>query len=86
MHASTMSKTTLRAGILLGAIAVLLIALGPLILGNFGTTAVVEGAPVAMAVTTTYQLVTATFLPFSAAFISAALVMRHVDSLASSKT
>ncbi|TJY69015.1 hypothetical protein E4J89_12495 [Arthrobacter sp. CAU 1506] len=81
-----MSKTTMRAGILLGVIAVLMIAFGPLILGNFGTTTVIEDAPVAMAVSTTYQLVTATFLPFSAAFISAALVMRHSDTLASSKT
>ena len=81
MHASRMLKTTMRVGVLLGVIAVLLIAFSPLILGNFGTTTVVADAPVAMAVSTVYLLVTATFLPFSAALFSASLVMRHAEAL-----
>jgi Na+-driven multidrug efflux pump len=81
MGASRILKTTMRVGVMLGVIAVLLIALSPLILGNFGTTTVVADAPVAMAVSTVYLLVTATFLPFSAALISASLVMRHAESL-----
>jgi hypothetical protein len=84
MQVSKMSKTTMWVGVVLGTIAVLLIAFSPLVLGNFGTTTVMEGAPVAMAVSTVYLLVTATFLPFSAALISASLVMRHAESLSRS--
>ena len=85
MESSTMPKITMRVGIALGAIAVLLIAMGPQILGNFGTTTVVHGAPVAMTLTTTYLLLTLTSLPFSAALIAASLVMRHAESLAPRK-
>lgn len=75
----------MQAGVILGATAVLLIAFGPQIMGNFGTPTVIEGAPVAMAVSTTYLLVTATFVPFSAALVAASLIMRHAESLSHSK-
>ena len=84
MEASRLSKTTMRTGRTLGATAVLLIAFGPQIMGNFGTPAVIEVAPVAMAVSTTYLLVTDTFLPFSAALVAASLIMRHAESLSHS--
>jgi hypothetical protein len=85
VEASRLSKSTMRVGMVLGVIAVLLLAFSPQIMGNFGTTRVIEGAPVAMAVSTTYLLVTATFLPFSAALVAASLIMRHAESLSHSK-
>jgi hypothetical protein len=55
--------------------------LPPQSFGVWLTPTVVADAPVAMAVSTVYLLVTATFLPFSAALISASLVMRPAEAL-----
>lgn len=85
VEASNLSETTMWTGLILGATAVLLIAFSPQIMGSFGTTRVIEDAPVAMAVSTIYLLVTVTFLPFSAALVAASLIMRHAESLSHSK-
>lgn len=81
MEAARMSKTTMRVGIALGVIAVLMIAFGPLILGNFGTTLVVGSSPLSLAVSVIYFLVIVSSLLFSAALVAASLVMRHAESL-----
>ena len=82
MEASKLSTMTLRAGIGLGVIAVLLVVLAPLIIDNFGTT-FVEDAPVAMVVTAIYLLITASCVLFSAVLVAASLIMRHAESLKS---
>lgn len=80
MRASEISRMTMRVGIVLGSIGILLIALGPLIIGNFGTTVFMQDAPAAMTVMTVYLIATASYLPFSAALVGASLIMRHSDA------
>ncbi|MCG2622998.1 hypothetical protein LVY72_13935 [Arthrobacter sp. I2-34] len=74
---------TMRAGAGLGAAAVLLVLLNPLIIGTFGTTTFVEHAPVAMVVTAVYLLATAACVIFSAVLVAASLIMRHAELLKS---
>jgi hypothetical protein len=78
-----MWEVTLRWGILLGVVGILLTVMGPLIIGNFGTAFPVEGAPVAMGVSILYAVAIVTFMPFSAALVAAALIMRNAEALAS---
>jgi hypothetical protein len=83
VEASKLSTMTMRAGVGLGAAAVLLILLTRLIIGNFGTTTFVEDAPVAMVVTALYLLATAACVIFSAVLVAASLIMRHAELLKS---
>ena len=76
--------TTMRFGVVLGIVGAALTILGPFIIRNFGmgdpwaSTAQLWGiAPVGMAVTTVYSLLVQLCVPFSAALVGAALVMRH---------
>lgn len=85
MEAATMSRKTMWAGIVLGVIAVLMIAFSRLIIGNFGTTIVVGSSSLAVAVSMIYLLVIVSSLLFSAALVAASLVMRHAESLSYSK-
>ncbi|WP_299169845.1 hypothetical protein [uncultured Arthrobacter sp.] len=71
----------MRTGIILGVIAVLLVVF-PVLNRNFGTHVIVEGAPIAMVFTTLYAFTAAACLLFSAALVSASLIMRHAESLA----
>jgi len=83
MEASRLSTMTMRAGVGLGVIAVLLILLNRLIIGNFGTARFVEDAPMAMVVTAIYLLATAASVIFSAVLVAASLIMRHAELLKS---
>ena len=83
MEASRLSTMTMRAGVGLGVIAVLLILLNRVIIGNFGTTRFVEDAPMAMVVTAIYLLATAACVIFSAVLVAASLIMRHAELLKS---
>ncbi len=80
-----MWEVTLRWGILLGVAGVVLVGPGPLIIGSFGTTFPVEGAPVAMTVSIVYSVAIASLLPFSAALVAASLIMRNAEALASNQ-
>lgn len=75
----SLPRTTLRAGIIVGAIGAIAIILSPQV-----TQVLQLGPAYSAAVATvlgfTYQLVTLFFLPFSAALVAASLVMRHLDS------
>ncbi len=71
--------TTLRAGIIVGAVGAFSVILAPqimqsLILGPSYSQAV------GMVLQTAFQLVTLFFLPFSAALIAASLVMRYITA------
>ncbi len=80
MNATLLPKTCLRTGLILGLIAVLLVIF-PVLNRNFGTEVVVEGAPIAMIFTSVYVFIAAACLLFSAALVSAFLIMRHAESL-----
>lgn len=71
----------MRTGSGLAVIAVLLVAVGPFIIANFGTVTLQGAAPVAILVTTFYMLTPAVCIIFSAALIAASLIMRHAESL-----
>lgn len=67
-------------GVVLGLAAVLLIALGPHLVGD--VLANRDGGSVPTAALTLYSVAGTVLPPFSAAFVGAALVMRHAESLA----
>ena len=83
MSERSLAVTTMRFGVVLGVLGVALIVLGPWVIGNFGVgdswiSAELLGiAPVGVAVTTVYSVLTQFCVPFSAALVGAALVMRH---------
>jgi len=74
-----MPKRTLRAGIIVGILGVLAITLTARVVERAGFT--LNNAPMLGEILSVlWQLVTVGFLPFSAALISASLVMRHIDA------
>lgn len=70
---------TLRAGIIVGVIGAFAIILSPQVLQVLQLGPAYSAA-LAAVLAVAYQLVTLFFLPFSAALVSASLVMRHLDS------
>ncbi len=85
MAGAKMWEVTLRWGILLGVVGIVLTIMGPLIIGNFGTTVPVGEAPVAMGVSILYTVAIVTFMPFSAALTAAGLIMRNAEALAADR-
>lgn len=83
MDAVRLRGRTLRWGILLGVLAIVLVAAGPIIITNLGSTGQVEDASAAMAVTVGYSVLTLVVPLLSAVLIGAALVMRHAEALVS---
>lgn len=81
MEASSMSRKTMQVGVALGVIAVLLVAFTRPIIGNFGTTSLVDGTLLGAAVTILHGSLITASLVFSAALVAASLVMRHTESL-----
>jgi hypothetical protein len=77
---SGLPRTTLRAGIIVGAIGAFSVILAPQIMQalQFGPA---YSQALGMVLHATFQLVTLFFLPFSAALVAASLVMRHLDSV-----
>ena len=76
---SSLSRTTLRAGIIVGAIGAVAIILAPQVLQVLQLGPAYSAA-LAGILGVAFQLVTLFFLPFSAALVAASLVMRHLDS------
>ncbi|MHA7281578.1 hypothetical protein [Arthrobacter sp. TMS2-4] len=76
-------EIALRWGIVLGALAVALLLLGPVIIANLGTMTVQGASTGSTLVTLLVSTVPSMLLPFSAALVGAALVMRHAEALAS---
>ena len=73
----------MRAGVGLAVIAVLLVVMSPVVIGNFGTSTFVGNAPVAIFVTTIYLFAPVVCVLFSAVLVAASLVMRHAEALKS---
>lgn len=71
----------MRVGVALGVLAVLLVACTRLIIGNFGTTTLLDGTLLSLAVTLLHAGMITASLAFSAALVAASLVMRHTESL-----
>ncbi|WP_434993573.1 hypothetical protein [Arthrobacter sp. Ld5] len=76
-------EVALRWGIVLGAAAVAILLLSPLIIANVGTMTVEGESAGSTLVTVLVSIVPSVLLPFSAALVGAALVMRHAEALAS---
>jgi Mg/Co/Ni transporter MgtE len=74
---SRLPATTLRTGIIVGAVGAFSIILAPQIMQSlqFGPA---YSQALGMVLHIAFQLVTLFFLPFSAALIAASLVMRHL--------
>ena len=74
-----MPKRTLLAGIIVGIVGVLAITFTARIVERAGFT--LNNTPVLGEILSVlWQIVTVGFLPFSAALVSASLVMRNIDS------
>lgn len=75
-----MYRRTLRAGIIVGVAGILIMLFTNMFMQNIGTLTY-NGANVFFyALTQIYLLVPVACMPFSAALVSAALVMRHLDA------
>ncbi|MEV7998709.1 hypothetical protein QMY03_20450 [Arthrobacter sp. KFRI-F3372] len=74
---SALPKTTLRAGIIIGAAGAIAVILAPQILQSLQLGPSYSQAVGAL-LSVVFQLVTLFFLPFSAALIAGSLVMRYV--------
>lgn len=74
-----LSRKTLRAGIIVGAVGAFAVILAPQIMQLlvFGPN---YSQALGAILQVLFQLVTLFFLPFSAALIAASLVMRHLDT------
>ncbi|MGX1163331.1 hypothetical protein FBY31_2620 [Arthrobacter sp. SLBN-100] len=79
-NAAGLPRTTLRAGIIAGAIGAFAVILAPQILQALQLGPEYSQA-VGLALSLVFQLVTLFFLPFSAALIAASLVMRHLEAV-----
>lgn len=75
---STLSQRALRTGIILGVLGVLAIGFTAFVVDRAGFN-LINTPELANILTAFWQIVTTGFLPFSAALISASLVMRHID-------
>lgn len=78
-QASRLYKRTLTAGALLGALGLLTILFADLYLNNSGVDAFNGQNGIFVFLTRLYSLAMTAFLPFSAALVSAALVMKYWD-------
>ncbi len=76
---SALSRNTLRAGIIIGVIGAVSVILAPQILQSLQFGPSISQA-LGMVIHIAFQLVTLFLLPFSAALVSASLVMRHLDA------
>ncbi len=77
---SSTSRRTLRAGIIVGGVGISVMLLSNLFLQNFGATTFNGENAFFITLTQIYLLAPLACLPFSAALVSAALVMRHIDA------
>lgn len=77
---SSMYRRTLRAGIIVGVVGLLAMLFTNLFMQNFGATTFNGENAFFVVLTQIYLLAPLACLPFSAALISAALVMRHIDA------
>jgi hypothetical protein len=83
---SSMSRRTLRAGIIVGVVGLLAMLFTNLFMQNVGATTFNGDNAFFVVLTQMYLLAPLACLPFSAALISAALVMRHIDATTSDAT
>jgi hypothetical protein len=79
---SSMYRRTLRTGIVVGVIGVLAMLFSNLFMQTFGVVSLNESNAFFVILTQLYLIATVACLPFSAALISAALVMRYLDTAA----
>ncbi|MFC3300283.1 hypothetical protein FJV46_07325 [Arthrobacter agilis] len=78
MNASTLTRKTLRAGILVGLVGLaVMIATGPWLNGLYQNGSIQPGT--LMLLSSLISAIGSFCLPFSAALIAASLVMRHRD-------
>jgi hypothetical protein len=77
-----MYKRTLRAGIIVGVIGTLTMLFTNVFAPTFGTVSFNGTTAFHVILTQMHLLATVGCLPFSAALVSAALVMRHLDGTA----
>ncbi len=83
---SSLYRRTLRAGIIVGVVGLLAMLLTNLFMQNVGATTFNGENAFFVVLTQLYLLAPLACLPFSAALISAALVMRHIDATTSDAT
>lgn len=76
-------EVALRWGIVLGGVAVAFLLSSPVIVAHVGTMTVEGASAGSTLVTVLVSTIPIVLLPFSAALVGAALVMRHADALAS---
>jgi hypothetical protein len=81
-----MSRRTLRAGIIVGVVGLVAMLFTNLFMQNVGATTFNGDNAFFVVLTQMYLLAPLACLPFSAALISAALVMRHIDATTSDAT
>ncbi|POH57258.1 hypothetical protein CVS28_16815 [Arthrobacter glacialis] len=75
-----MYKRTLRAGIIVGSAGLVITLFSSVFLQNFGTVTFSGTTSFSSGLTQIYLLTLFACLAFSAALVSAALVMRHLDA------
>ncbi len=75
-----MYQRTLRAGIIVGVVGILIMLFTNMFMQNIGTLTYSGVNGFFYALTQIYLLVPVACMPFSAALVSAALVMRHLDT------
>jgi hypothetical protein len=79
VRTSSLYTRTLFSGIALGVLAVLIALSSNWVMQGIGVNALNSGNPVAAFLAQLYGFLALACLPFSAALISAALVMRYLD-------
>lgn len=79
-HRASLYTRTLFTGIILGVVAMLAMVFSNQFMQSFGLGALDGTNPAAMTVAQLYMFTAMAAIPFSAALISAALVMRHLDN------
>lgn len=77
---SSMYKRTLRAGIIVGLVGILIMLFSNVFMQTIGTVTYNGTNGFFFALTQIYLLAPVACIPFSAALVSAALVMRHLDT------
>ena len=75
-----MYRRTMRAGIIVGIAGIVIMLFTNTFMQNIGTLTYNGANVVFYAITQIYLLVPVACMPFSAALVSAALVMRHLDT------
>ena len=78
---SSMYKRTLRAGIIVGLVGIFIMLFSNMFMQTIGAVTYNGRNGFFFALTQIYLLAPVACIPFSAALVSAALVMRHLDTM-----